>query len=143
MAHGARPTQLVAYKFVPPITRQEGLHPRFRQLDLQALRRDAAADFVVVGKIVRQDLKTANRRQVAAAKSQRRTQPEVDSALQQTGHKHARTKVRADAKRLQTRTQSGTRHTAVQAGHQANSRVKQRWDDAAQVVGWDTNVTVV
>src|ERR1700693_2636962 len=99
MAYGARPTQLVAHKFAPPVTRQEGLHHRFRHLALQALRRDAAADFVVVGKIVRQDLKTANRRQVAAAKSERRTQPEVDSVLEQPGHKHARAKVRADAKR--------------------------------------------
>src|ERR1700691_1395927 len=107
MAHGARPTQLVAYKFPPLVLGQEGLDHRFRQLDLQALRRDAAADFVVVGQIVRQDLKTAHCRQVAAAKSERRTQPELDSTLEQAGHKHTRTKVGADAKRLQTRTESG------------------------------------
>src|ERR1700733_11280526 len=100
MAHGAGPTQLVAYKFAPPVARQEGFDHRLRQLDSEAERRDAAADFVVVGQIIRQGLKPANRRQVAAPKSERITQTEVESALEQPGHQHARTKVGADAKRL-------------------------------------------
>ena len=93
----ASPSQLMRQKSAQVISRKMRLHHHVGKHNLQAEIGNSPSQLVVIREEIDDRTESANALQIAFAKSQRRSKPEVQSAFQLPCHEHAGAKIGADA----------------------------------------------
>ena len=122
VAHGAQPTQLVIDEPAPPVRR----HARFYNFRAKrhtiAGPRHARAHLVVVGELIHQPEQASGFFEGLACHRERRTQPVMQSALEELREQYAGNEIRGNAQRFKPRGYGAVRAPAIERRHQADRR---------------------
>src|SRR6202142_3744271 len=105
-------------EFRETVNREVSLHNGFRERDLQIALRNSPPQFIVIGQVIDNRLESTDGMKFPPAKGQRGSEAEANAGFNLPCRQNSRGEIRADAQRLQFRTQGGRRNSAVEAGDQ-------------------------